>query len=89
MGNWLEEMGQDDNDDDDDNNYVVKKQFFEADNIKQKLKSQIHSNDVYTSKSINTRKIMKALRSEDINSISKITEEEISQRIESIEITDD
>ncbi|KAF0441127.1 hypothetical protein F8M41_003936 [Gigaspora margarita] len=81
IGNWLEEMGQDDNDDDDDDN-VVKRQFFEADNIRQGLESPIHPNDMYTSKSINTRKITEALKSKDIISISKITG---SQRIEIID----
>ncbi|CAG8788559.1 6653_t:CDS:1, partial [Gigaspora rosea] len=68
------------------------KQFFEADNIKQKLKSPIHPNDMYTSKSINTRKITEALRSKThgINShLSRIAKEEISQGIEAVEITDD
>ncbi|CAG8834910.1 15267_t:CDS:1, partial [Gigaspora margarita] len=53
------------------------------DNIKQELKSQIHPNDMYSSKSINTRKITDALKS---ISISKIA---VSQRIESVEIVDD
>ncbi|KAF0441329.1 putative Non-specific protein-tyrosine kinase [Gigaspora margarita] len=88
VGGWLDEMKQDDDDNE------VKKQFFEADNIKPKLKSPIHPNDMYTSKSVNTRKISEALRSktQDVNSqyhLSKIAEEEINQRIESVEITDD
>ncbi|KAF0332978.1 hypothetical protein F8M41_004339 [Gigaspora margarita] len=83
-----EEEEKDDDDDDDDDN-VVKKQFFEADNIKQELTSPIHPSNVYKSQSINTRKITETLRSKDINSVSKIAEEEISQRIESVEITDD
>ncbi|KAF0426372.1 putative Non-specific protein-tyrosine kinase [Gigaspora margarita] len=87
IGYWLEEMGQDDDDDDNE----VKKQFFEVDNNKQELTSPIHPNDMYTSKSINTRKIKEALRSktQDINAQYHLSKIEISQRIESVEIIDD
>ncbi|KAF0392363.1 putative Non-specific protein-tyrosine kinase [Gigaspora margarita] len=57
VGYWLEEMEQDDDNE-------TKKQFSEADNIKPKLKSPIHSNDMYTSKSINTKKITEELNQE-------------------------
>ncbi|KAF0441330.1 putative Non-specific protein-tyrosine kinase [Gigaspora margarita] len=88
VGGWLDEMKQDDDDDENE----VKRQFFEADNFKPKVKSSIHPKDLYTSKSINTRKIMEALRSktQDVNSqkhLSNINEGEISQKI-AVEIAD-
>ncbi|KAF0365687.1 hypothetical protein F8M41_013709 [Gigaspora margarita] len=105
VGYWLDEMKQDDDDNEvkkqffeaDEKSKKALKKKIDGDeqkiNIKPKLKSKslIHSNDMYTSKSINIRKITEALKSktQGINShLYGIAEEEISKIIEAVEITD-
>ena len=50
IGCWLYEMSQDDDSE-------IKNQFLEADKIKLNIESSKHPNDMYVSKSINTKEI--------------------------------
>ncbi|KAF0557796.1 kinase-like protein [Gigaspora margarita] len=56
--NWLDEMNN-------GYNYKVMSQFYEADKIKLKFKSQIHPDNMYTSKKISTNEIVNVIEKFD------------------------